>query len=377
MQILLQAIALGAALAPMHVAAQASSSRTSKAGAPLQTSYPNPADAIPSDATSGCRTWLSNSLNTNAQLEACTAPLITVTNSYVQATSQRGATAASDANALTTALDSLCRAGCQTNVIKGIVSDFATNCLEDMVAQNDKVISAYDSLYLIVPFQQALCTKDKSNNYCVTSLAASGKVNDSAVGRRRRSEMEQPVQEKRDTAGRLASAQDAVQVAKRMMDELLERASQGAAEDEELMRRTAADQQEQENLLAARQSTAAAASAASNDTNLPFLFVKPSSPKEVLCGECTQQVLARYIQFETASPYAIGLKNSDVLASQSELYKAGKATCGDGWSTYINQLANTTAFAEVSAAQSVRAVGGARYGAAAVALAVGAAAYVL
>ena len=98
---------------------------------------------------------------------------------------------------------------------------------------------------------------------------------------------------------------------------------------------------------------------ASNDTttgikasNLPFLFIQPASPQDVLCGQCAQKIMAAYINFETSSPYAIGLQNSDVLSTQSDLYKAGKAQCGAGWSTTVNQLANTTQFAEVSAAKA-------------------------
>lgn len=88
----------------------------------------------------------------------------------------------------------------------------------------------------------------------------------------------------------------------------------------------------------------------SSADNLPFLFVQPTSPKSILCGTCAQKILAAYINFETSIPYAIGLANSEILKTQSPLYKAGQSTCGDDWAKQVNAFANTSAFAEVSPA---------------------------
>jgi hypothetical protein len=131
--------------------------------------YPDPSAAIPSNASAGCVTYLTT-LNADADLEACTDPLAQVVNNYTSATKQKGSTAATDATALTTALDKLCKGnlGCQTATIKGKVFDFGKSCIDDLVAQNDAVVSLYDRLYLIVPFQAALCSTDNSGQYCVT-----------------------------------------------------------------------------------------------------------------------------------------------------------------------------------------------------------------
>lgn len=91
----------------------------------------------------------------------------------------------------------------------------------------------------------------------------------------------------------------------------------------------------------------------SASSNLPFLFLQPDSPKSILCATCAQKIMASYIQFETTIPYAIGLANSDILKSQSPLYKAGQSTCGKGWASKVNQLAGTSAFAEVSPASTM------------------------
>lgn len=87
------------------------------------------------------------------------------------------------------------------------------------------------------------------------------------------------------------------------------------------------------------------------NTNLAFLFITPQSPKEILCGQCLQNIMAAYISFETAAPYAIGLQNSDILAGQSALYASAKKTCGGDWATGVNKIAGTTAF--VSAASGL------------------------
>lgn len=147
----------------------ASSAFVSAQSSTSSAAYPDPSAAIPTNASAGCVSFLTT-LNADAELEACTDPLAQVVNNYTQATKQKGSTAATDATALTTALDKLCKGnlGCQTSTIKGKVYEFGENCIDDLVAQNDAVVSLYDRLYLIVPFQGALCSTDSSGQYCVT-----------------------------------------------------------------------------------------------------------------------------------------------------------------------------------------------------------------
>lgn len=129
---------------------------------------------IPSDASSGCQAYI-NVFNQNTAFSQCTDPLLSAVTQYTKATSQKGATPVSDANALTTALDALCTAGagCSAGQMKNIVRTFASDCLEDLVAPRQDVVSLYDKLYLITPFQNALCAKDDKNDYCVTCVPAS------------------------------------------------------------------------------------------------------------------------------------------------------------------------------------------------------------
>lgn len=88
-----------------------------------------------------------------------------------------------------------------------------------------------------------------------------------------------------------------------------------------------------------------------SSSNIAFLFLQPDAGKDVLCTSCSKNILASYIKFETSVPYAIGLTNSDILKGQSDLYKSMKTTCGDSFTTQINQVAGTTAFAAVGGAR--------------------------
>ncbi len=48
--------------------------------------------------------------------------------------------------------------------------------------------------------------------------------------------------------------------------------------------------------------TNATDSSAKPNTNAAFLFISSSSPKSILCSQCTQLILASYIKFETSIP---------------------------------------------------------------------------
>lgn len=76
-------------------------------------------------------------------------------------------------------------------------------------------------------------------------------------------------------------------------------------------------------------------------TNLPFLFMSSSMTSDVLCSDCTKQILAQYIAFENKVPYAQGLSNSLLLSGQASLYKGIGAKCGDGFVKDIDSTAGS------------------------------------
>lgn len=288
--------------------AQSSATPSSTASASASTS-----SLIPTGISSGCSDFL-NSLNSDATLQACTAPLLSATQYYANATTvAKGNKAASSnvtdsATALKNSLGQLCAnaTGCQPSTIRSQLSKFWNACGTELKSKNEQVVALYDVLYLINPFHDAVCTTDDNNNFCILSIA-----NNTATK-----------QASSTTSKRSLLTDDAI-----LMPELLER--QDASETAQSIDTGAASQ-----------------------SNIAYLFLQPNSDKNLLCSSCSKNIMAAYITFETSIPYAIGLSNSDQLKGQSALYKAMQATCGKDFTTSVNQKAGTTAFAEVGGALS-------------------------
>jgi hypothetical protein len=272
---------------------------------------------IPTGISDACTAFMTQ-LNNDASIQTCTAPLLSATQFYANATSAAEANSTStstnsSASALTSSLSQLCQSntGCDADLIRSYLSQFWTACDTEIRAENAGVLDVYDVLYLINPFHQAVCTKDDSNNYCVLNIAtdsAANSVNTSTVSRRSlftRSD-EEPLEKRQTTTGE--SVNDTA-----------------SAVDESSL----------------------------SSSNIAFLFLQTTSDKSVLCSSCAKNILASYIAFETSIPYAIGLGNSDILRGQSALYSTMKSTCGDSFTTSINQVAGTTAFAAVGGAGSL------------------------
>ncbi|PWN37439.1 uncharacterized protein FA14DRAFT_159493 [Meira miltonrushii] len=286
--------------------AQSSATPSSSASASASTS-----SLIPTGISSGCSDFL-NSLNSDATLQACTAPLLSATQYYANATTvAKGNKAATSnvtdsASALKNSLGQLCAntTGCQPSTIRSNLSKFWNACGTELKSKNEQVIALYDVLYLINPFHDAVCTTDDNNNFCILSIANSTAAKQAT------------------TSKRSLLTDDAM-----LMPQLLER--QDASETAESIDSGAASQ-----------------------SNIAYLFLQPTSEKNLLCSSCSKNIMAAYITFETSIPYAIGLSNSDQLKGQSALYKAMQATCGKDFTTTINQKAGTTAFAEVGGALS-------------------------
>lgn len=201
--------------------------------------------------------------------------------------------------------------------------------MSEIKSQNSQVLAYYDVLYLLNPFREAICSKDDSGNYCLTTVAST------------------------NTSSRRSLDGDENEQVQARFFELPEP-------------------------LEKRQDSESVGSAASNATdsanlpNIAFLFLQPNADKSRLCSTCAQNILASYIKFETAVPYAIGLSNSRALSGQSALYKAAKSECGDKWAVKVNSVAGTTDFAKVAAAPA-----GAKASTALVIVGAGAAAFAL
>jgi hypothetical protein len=248
--------------------------------------------------SSACSSFLTT-LNNDTEIQTCTAPLLSATQFYANATSaaknSTTATTSSSANALTSSLEKLCatNTGCNSGLIRQRLSQFWTACDSEIRAKNADVLAIYDVLYLLNPFHEAVCTRDDSKNYCVLNIAS-------------------------DTASQNSTTK------RSLFDE-----------DGQLHKRQAVTSESLNGTSL-------------GSSNIAFLFLKSTSDKSVLCSSCAKNVMASYISFETSIPYAIGLANSNILGNQAGLYKSMQDTCGASFTTAVNTVAGTTAFASVS-----------------------------
>ena len=126
---------------------------------------------IPSGIGSSCSSFL-NEFNQDTTLTTCTAALITATGAFAPTTNATATTpSASDA---TTALAAVCTASSahSESSVPSKLADFYQACTDELTSsQNKDVIRTYDVLYSLIPLKNAICSKDDSGNYCVSSTS--------------------------------------------------------------------------------------------------------------------------------------------------------------------------------------------------------------
>lgn len=278
--------------------------------------------AIPTNISGTCQTFLST-LNSDASLDACTQPLLAATKYYSSNSTDSSAQ-------LNSTLADLCSSntGCDPNLIRTRLDEFWQNCNTDLQSKNQVVQAMYDNLYMITPLVNSICSKDTNGEYCLQTIAKAAA-----------------------SSQRVPSAA----VAPKSKRDLTEDEEEGEEEETiaDLVRRQTTTS---DNLGSIYNETE---TNATPNTNAAFLFISSLSPKAILCSHCTQMILASYIKFETSIPYAIGLRTSEILAPQSDIYKAAKTDCGLDFVGQVNKIANTTQFAAVvSGAAGMGAKGG-------------------
>ncbi|THH28552.1 hypothetical protein EUX98_g5624 [Antrodiella citrinella] len=120
-----------------------------------------PSALIPAGISSGCTTFLT-SFDNDTSLASCTGPIISATAQFLNAT------ATPSSSAIQSALGTLCAVSCNEQTVRTKVSDFYAACTAELTSsKNDNVVQLYDTLYTLIPFQQAACAKDDSGDYCV------------------------------------------------------------------------------------------------------------------------------------------------------------------------------------------------------------------
>ncbi|CAE6420053.1 hypothetical protein ACGC1H_004853 [Rhizoctonia solani] len=233
---------------------------------------------LPTDISAGCSTFLT-ALNSNTTVANCMSSLNTVLYSF---TSDSGS-----ASAVSQTLDSLCTSNtCNASIIRAKLAEFKDACSDDF-ATNDMVAKQYDIWYSLIPYRSAICAKDTST-YCLLNPGTSSSSS-STYQNTRRSDVTY-------AAGHLTNA-----VHKRAQTVIMPNTD------------------------------------TYRNSHLMYLFISPEMDQEHLCTACAQQIISKYVAFETATPYALGLKQSPLLGGQSELWAAMQGKCS---ADYMNQVKN-------------------------------------
>ncbi|KAK4685901.1 hypothetical protein P7C73_g4231, partial [Tremellales sp. Uapishka_1] len=292
---------------------------------------------IPSNVTTTCSTFLTK-IDSDTTLQNCISPLINVTSSFSPTSTSNLTT-----DTINYTLASLCKNtdGCSDTTVRQWLSDFYTACSTELTSTtgyNPQVRELYDIVYVINPLKNAVCAIDSANqDYCVNEIRASllSSANSTAAGTSNTTLLSLVAL---DTTSPVAFAaanlyisisSTANSLTRRFLSTISPRADAQSV-----------------NIITPNATTY-------KTTNLPFLFLRPSSPSAALCTPCTREIMVAYIEWEYKVPYALGLSASPILGGQSALWSAIKSTCGTTFSTAIvsqagSLSANTTSTSAAS-----------------------------
>ncbi|KAF9484160.1 hypothetical protein BDN70DRAFT_989788 [Pholiota conissans] len=277
---LLATVALAQSSASTTSAATTSAATTS-AATPSSTANP----LIPSGISSGCSSFLTT-LNSATDLNSCLSTLSNATSAFAP-----GSSNATSSASVTSALNSLCSSSvsdsCPESLIRSKLTSFFTSCSDELTTSPvAEVVKMYDVLYAFLPMKTAACSKGDDGSWCVMAPATTSREISNDVG------------------SSSTSLKDLLSFLYTDNSALKRRATVSAIEPN---------------------------TTTYHDTNLPFLFLKPSLDATTLCTTCARNVLTAYINFESNIPYAPGLSNSQILSSQTDLYNAIQDKCPSGF----------------------------------------------
>ena len=277
-------------------------------------------DNIPDGISDSCSKLLQE-LDQDKVFQQCTEPLIEATNTFAQQS-----TNSTSSVALSSSMEKLCQVqnGCDRHLVRYFLFEFWNQCTDALEARHPEILSLYDYLYIFNPFRDAVCSKDASGKYCLSTIT-------------------QHIAKKSPKTKRAVPQPQDVY-------------------SEEYWARVLPTIPRSHMMAATNSSTSA--SHAINTSQLPplapqqvFFFLSGDSDKDTLCTECSKHVLAAYISYELSSPYAPGLENSDVLKSQRSIYERAQSICGGDFVSSINKEADVQSFTgPASSAVSPRAL---------------------
>jgi len=271
--------------------------------------------AIPTGISSTCQTFLDG-LDTDPQLAACTTPLLTATDAFAPTANNASITT----QTLTSTLDTLCSSTpCSDTYIRTQLVNFGNACEQELSGSNPNaaVQDTYDILYVMIPLQQALCTKDTDGSYCATK-APSDSTSTSNSSASTPSGLP-------NVANNYVTGSDAAitsdNVATFLKNGLVTTPTSGLA------RRAASDDQTVVQYAPNTQ--------VYRDTGVVYLFSVPSLSAASLCTTCTQNILTVYAAWESKTNYGMGLSKSPILGNQAQLWQATSQKCG---AAFVSQV---------------------------------------
>ncbi|GAA5853203.1 hypothetical protein JCM9279_006260 [Rhodotorula babjevae] len=173
----LAAAALALAAAQSAAAQGSAAPSSSSSSAPSRTSTGTTASSsstaanplIPSTISPKCQTFLTY-LNSHQDISTCTAPLLSALSTF-QASAASSDYSANDA-AVQDALAGLCySAPCDDALVRSLLTQFNSNCTQELTAANDVVLGSYDALYVLTPLRDAVCSTDSTADWCINDIA--------------------------------------------------------------------------------------------------------------------------------------------------------------------------------------------------------------
>jgi hypothetical protein len=121
--------------------------------------------------TDGCKTFLQ-SFNADSKISSVLAPLLTATARFNPSSGQQSIKAD-----VTWALNELCdpKAAFKASDIQTTVTNYYSACQSDMVSGNQPDLTrTFELLYALPPLRNAVCSKDATGAYCLSSAKKNG-----------------------------------------------------------------------------------------------------------------------------------------------------------------------------------------------------------
>ncbi|KAF8879005.1 hypothetical protein CPB85DRAFT_1342026 [Mucidula mucida] len=267
---------------------------------------------IPSAASTACKTFL-NKLNSDTTLDKCANSMVSASSAY----SPGNFTDTPTVSGITKTLNTLCASSCSDTDVRPLLTEFSSACYAELTSEPmPDVVLTYDTLYAIVPFHNALCTKNDGGNYCLVQSASS-------------------------TASASAGVNNAAYAGSSAVD---------VSTLEDYLTTTASISRRADVTVTTPNATTWA------NSNLVYLFLNGSGTASTLCTTCTSNIMSAYMDFEAKIPYGPGIAQSALMSGQASLYTGITSVCGEGFLNSAVQAAGGISSSSTDSSDAPRVV---------------------